>query len=146
MTAILPASQNKRRALLRNLMIVIGLGMAACAVIARMTDIDTHWPMLALLVAFCALAVAQFNTLDEVAKQAQYIAWYWGSMLGLAAILLIQLPIAFAGQRPGFMQEALMRWVDPDPMTSFLTGMMTTPLLMVIGFTLWWAAYWLRRR
>ena len=145
--SVLPASQNKRRALVRTLMVVLGLVLVAFALVARMWDVAVHWPMLALLVAFCVLAVLEFVTFDEVAKQAHYIAWYWGSLLGLIVVGLIQVLFAFTGQPFVIVQEALMRWFGgADPMTSFLSGMMVAPLLMTAGFFVIRTIDWLRSR
>ncbi|MBN8608120.1 MAG: hypothetical protein J0L81_14475 [Caulobacterales bacterium] len=145
--SVLPTSQNKRRALVRNLMIVIGTAMLALTVAGRTMEIAVHWPLLALLLIFSALAILQFETLDEVAKQGQYVAWYWGSLLGIVVVLAIQLLFSFTGQPFSIVQDALTRWFgDADPMTSFLSGMMLTPVLMVVGFFVCWGVFWLRRR
>jgi hypothetical protein len=145
--SFLPATQNKRRALIRASVIVLGLALLACAFAARVWDIAVHWPMLALLVAFCTLALLEFVTFDEIAKRAHYIAWYWGSLLGLIVVAFIQLLFAFTGQPFIIVQEALMRWFgDADPMTTFLSGMMVTPVLMAAGFSIVRVIDWLRSR
>jgi hypothetical protein len=144
--SILPVSQNKRRALLRNVMIGVGLALFGCVFAARIWDAEMQAPVLALLLVFCVLAVAQFEALDEMAKQAQYVAWYWGSMLGVLAFALIQILFAFTGEPFVAAQDWLVGLVGGDAKASFLAGMALTPLLMIAGFTIWWSVYWLRRR
>jgi len=145
--SILPASQNKRRALVRILMVVLGLALVALALAGRIGGIAIHWPLLVALVAFCVLAVLEFATFDEVAKHAHYIAWYWGSLIGLIAIALIQVTFAFTGAPFVIVRDALMRWFgDADPMTSFLGGMMVTPIFMALGFFVVRGIDWLRSR
>jgi hypothetical protein len=145
--SFLPATQNKRRALVRTLMVGLGLGLVGIALAGRVGGIAVHWPLLAVLVAFCVLAVLEFATFDDVAKQAHYIAWYWGSLVGLVAIALIQVTFAFTGEPFVIVRDALMRWFgDADPMTSFLGGMMVTPLFMALGFFVVRGIDWLRSR
>lgn len=145
--SFLPATQNKRRALVRASMIVLGLVLLGCAIAARVWGVAVHWPMLAVLVAFCVLAMLEFVTFDEIAKQAHYIAWYWGSLLGLIVVALIQLLFAFTGEPFAFVQAMLMRWFGgADPMTSFLSGMMVAPVFMAAGFFIVRGIDWLRSR
>lgn len=145
--SILPVSQNKRRALVRTLMVVLGLVLIGFTLAGRVGGIAVHWPVLAVLVAFCVLAVLEFVTFDEIAKQAHYIAWYWGSLLGLIVVALLQVTFAFTGQPFAIVHDTLMRWFgDADPMTSFVGGMMVTPLVMAIGFFIVRGIDWLRSR
>src|SRR5688572_7046841 len=86
MTTMHPVSQSKRRALYRNLMLVlIGL-ITAVAVASRVFDVHLHALSSALLLAALVLSVLQFQSIDEVAKQAHYVAWLWGSMMVIGAI------------------------------------------------------------
>lgn len=76
MTTMLPVSQSKRRALYRNLMFAT-VGIVTMLVVAsRVFDINAHWIASALLPPALVVAVLQFQSLDEVAKQAHYVAWY----------------------------------------------------------------------
>lgn len=145
--SILPATQNKRRALVRSLMFALGLALIGFALAGRVGGVAVHWPVLAMLIAFCVLAVLEFVTFDDIAKQAHYIAWYWGSLLGLVVIVLIQLTFAFTGEPFVIVREALMRWFGGvDPTSSFVAGMMVTPLLMAGGFFIVRTIDWLRSR
>lgn len=148
MTTMLPASQSKRRALYRNLMIVlIGL-ITAVAVASRVFDVHLHALASVLMLAALVVSVLQFQSIDEVAKQAHYVAWLWGSMM---VIGLIGVAMAIAYAVPGSfvlpVEGILTRFFgDAEPDTAFMAGAIATPLLMVAGFTVWWALFWLRRR
>ena len=140
--SFLAATQNERRALVRALMIVSGLALLALASAGRLTEFSVHEPILALLVVFCALAILEFVTFDEVAKRAHYTAWYWGSFIGVATIALVQVFAAIGGD-----VTALVRWLgDADPATSFMAGLMVSPVLMAIGFFVVRGIDWLRIR
>ena len=145
--SVLPTTQNKRRALIRNLTIILGFVLIALALASRVLSWSVDTPMLVVVIAFSALAVLHFATLDEVAKQGQYVAWYWGSMAGVVAMFAIHFLFMFSGGPFASLQAARSGWlVNADPTASFLTGMMITPLLMAIGFLVCWAGFWLRQR
>jgi hypothetical protein len=142
----LSSSGAKRRALYRNLTILLLGAAALMAVASRVFDVHLHWLAAPLLLATLVVAVLQFQSLDEVAKQAHYVAWLWGSMLVMGAIgvAIAVLPI-LPGGLP--VEDVLVRiYGNAAPTTAFLAGAATTPLLMVLGFAVWWAAFWLRRR
>jgi hypothetical protein len=145
--SVLPVSQNKRRALVRSLMIVFGLVLVACALAARTWDVEVRGPMMALLIVFCVLAVLEFATFDEIAKRAHYIAWYWGSVLGFICIALMQVAFAFDGSPFVAVQQTLMEWFGAaDASASFAAGMLFGPLLMAAGFFIVRGVDWLRSR
>lgn len=148
MTATIPESQNKRRVLYRNLMFAtIGL-LTILAVASRMFDVNVHWVASTLLPVALAVAVLQFQSLDEVAKQAHYVAWYWGSILVLSVIALATIVgFAFPTSSSSWIAEVMLPiWGQSDLSGAFMAGLMTGPTLMAIGFFAWWAVYWLRRR
>lgn len=145
--SILPASQNKRRALIRNTMIVLGLVLFALALASRTWGVAVHWPVLAVLTVFCALAVLEFVTFDEVAKHEHITAWYWGSLVGLVTIALIQVAAVFNAEALSFVRETIARGLgDATPTSSFLSGMMVAPVLMAGGFFVVRCIDWLRSR
>ncbi|MEZ5961915.1 MAG: hypothetical protein R3C30_16055 [Hyphomonadaceae bacterium] len=143
----LPVSQNKRRVLYRNLMIAAIALLGVLAIASRIFDVNVHGVAL-VVVAICAvLSFLQFNALDEVAKQAHYIAWYWGGLVALIAISVIGVGLStdFISYAP--VQAWLETWTNnPNEETSFLLGLIASPTLLMLGFAAWWAAYWLRRR
>ena len=147
MSAIFPASQNKRRTLYRNAMYAaIGL-LALCAIASRMFGITMHVPATLVLGVVAVLSVVQFNALDEVAKQAHYVAWYWGGLIGLAGMALLTIAIGVAPGAFSLIESAMMQsFGKADAQTNFLLGLIVTPTLMMLAFAGWWGVYWLRRR
>jgi Ca2+/Na+ antiporter len=145
--SVLPTTQNQRRALYRNLM-TAAMGLLVLAVVAgRVFSVPTGAIASVILVGIGLLALLQFNSLDEVAKQAHYVAWYWGSLLAMSVIVAVNVLFALTKEAPELAEAAMIRWLgEADAATGFLTGLMVAPVLMVLGFSGWWAAYWLRRR
>jgi hypothetical protein len=143
----LPVSQNKRRVLYRNLMIGAIAALGVLALASRMFDVNVHMGAL-FIVAICGvLSFLQFNSLDEVAKQAHYIAWYWGGLVALVAISLIGVGLSTDVLSYSPIKAWLESWAgNPDEETSFLLGLMAGPTLLMLGFSGWWTVYWMRRR
>lgn len=145
----LPVSQNKRRTLYRNMVIVFIALLTVLAIVGRVFDVQLHGLASALLIGGLVLAVVQFQALDEVAKQAHYVAWYWGSLAVLGVIAMINIAsFAFNDARAAdWLAGSLLRlWGETAPNEAFMAGLMTGPVLMVVGFSVWWAVFWLRRR
>jgi len=145
--SVLPSSQNKRRALFTGAMFAaIGL-LLVFSIASRMFGAPMHIPSTLVLFAVGVLAVLQFNTLDEVAKQAHYVAWYWGGLIGLAGMVLLTIAIDVAPETFSLIQNVMMQWFGKaDAQTNFLLGLIVTPTLMMLAFFSWWGVYWLRRR
>ncbi|MGD9816324.1 MAG: hypothetical protein AB7Q23_03405 [Hyphomonadaceae bacterium] len=148
MNSVSASPANKRRTLYRNLMIALLVAIALLAVASKQFDVELHGLASVLLIASLIVAVLQFQSLDEVAKQAHYVAWLWGSMAVMGAIGLAFAvfyaapgPIALPVEGP-----LVQLFGDAEPDTAFLAGFLTAPLLMVVGFAIWWSVYWLRRR
>jgi len=147
MASLLPASQNKRRALFHRL----GYGLVAIAVLlavaARALGIDVDAPATVLVFAAAVLAVLQFGALDETARQGQYVSWYWGGMAGVALLGLVSIGLSFDVIPFAPIQAWIESWHErADNEVVFLMGLMTGPLVMTVGFFVWWAIYWLRMR
>jgi|CXWL01.1.fsa_nt_gi hypothetical protein len=145
MVAATHSPQTKRRKLYRNLMLAALASLVALSLAYRVSTFPMQWPLTLVLIACAVLAVVQFNALDEVAKQAHYIAWYWGAMSALLAILIIAVAVETG---PASQIEGLLTpWLSgATKQTIFLTGLLTAPALMLVGFGGWWLAFWLRRR
>jgi hypothetical protein len=147
MSAIFPASQNKRRALYRHLLIGAIAVLAVLAFASRTLGVEVHGVTMVMLAPILALAALQLRALDEVARQAHFAAWYWGSFVGLVAIGAIAL--ALSG---GFLQFApfeaqISRMLGAaDAQTIFIGGLISGPVLMLSGYLIWSAIYWLRTR
>lgn len=145
--SVLPASQNKRRALVRTLMFVLGGALLALTLFAQFTDASVQAIVLPILVAFCVLAVLEFSVFDEFAKQTHFIAWYWGSVIGLAAVAIGQALLALDAEPFVSLRSALANQLSgSDTVEAFILGTMVTPVLMAAGFFVWRGVSWLRER
>lgn len=146
---LIPASQNKRRALVRTAMMSICFLFVAFAISARVWDAPVHAPMLALLVVFCVLALLEFSVFDEFAKLSHYSAWYWGSLLGLIAVAAVSVLFSLESHPLGPLQDTIIRYFGPGGDTkadAFVAGTVTTPLLMALGFFIVRGVTWYRNR
>lgn len=97
------------------------------------------WPALAAALLGCVFACFWIASLDEAAQQAHYIAWFWG---GNAGLLLSMLGFVAAMLRPEAFSPALAAL---DASKTFAIGIMVGVLPAVFGYSVWWAALWLRR-
>ena len=97
--------------------------------------------------AAIALSFVWFNALDEVAQRAHYEAWYWGGSLGLMSLpALALLSAALGDRREALVESALMAvWGDADLTAAVTSGVLVAMLPALLGYTLWWAAFWLRK-
>ncbi len=141
------ASQNKRRALYRNLLIAAMGVLALLAIAGGAFGVDVHDAALGVVVACAVLSMLQFTSLDEMAKQAHYVAWYWGSFVALIAIGALAVGLA-SGLLPFAPVEALIaQWHGrADPEAGFITGLVVGLALLFASFVVWWTAHWLRMR
>lgn len=145
--SMIPASQNKRRALVRAGMAGLALAYVALMAAARMWDAPVHGASIAVLIAFCIFAILEFSVFDEVAKQAHYVAWYWGAFLGLFALAGLHILLSFDHQAIVSLQRSLVSFLgDGGPYAAFVAGTVVTPLLMMAGFVIVRFADWLRSR
>jgi hypothetical protein len=145
--SILPGSQNKRRALYRNLLFALVGVVALLALIGRMTDIEVHGATTAVVIVVTLVSVLQFGALDEMARQAHFTAWYWGSTLALLAIGALGFGLVL-DLLPFARIEAAIVAIhgSADMEASFLMGLLTGPILMAAGFVVWCTIHWLRMR
>lgn len=139
-------SQNTQRAIYRYAMFGLLAGLAALALASRVLGLQVHVPATTLLVASLGLCIWGFTTLDEVAKQAHYVAWFWGGMVALiavAAIIAASSVMSLSLPLSALLQSAFGR---ADAETGFLLGFAAGPILLTLGYFIWWTAFWLRRR
>ncbi|MDP1913573.1 hypothetical protein [Brevundimonas sp.] len=86
---------------------------------------------------------AWMRSIDEAAREAHKAAWYWGGSGGMAVggvlVCLASLPQAGAIHIPS--------WLDgrTDPAAYAATGAFGMMLLMLIGYTVVWAWWWITR-
>lgn len=106
------------------------------------------WVMAPLAVFLMAGAIwvgaIWMKSIDEAAREAHKAAWYWGGSSGMAlgGILMILSVVPGAG-------SVSIPTLLPDhasPAAYAASGAFGLMLLMVIGYTIVWAWWWLARR
>lgn len=98
----------------------------------------------AAMVGAMIISVAWMRAIDEAAREAHKAAWFWGGCGGMAVggvfFILAGLPQSESVRIPS--------WLDgrTDPVAYAATGAGAIVLLMVAGYALVWAWWWLVRR
>lgn len=98
------------------------------------------WPAIGVSLLSMVFSCLWMATLDEAAQQAHYIAWFWGGSAGLAVSMMLFVAVAL---RPAAFEPVLAALGVPY---GFAAGIACGLLPPVIGYAIWWAALWLRRR
>lgn len=96
-----------------------------------------------LMVGALWLGAAWMKSIDEAAQEAHKASWYWGGSAGMAvgmvAILLVQAP-----------QTEVLQFAPisgrTDPAVYMAAGAMGMVGLMMAGYIIVWAWWWLARR
>lgn len=97
------------------------------------------WPGLGAMLVSTVFACLWMTTLDEAARQAHYISWFWGGSAGLMVSLLL---LVAAVLRP----EAFETMLAPLDVThSFTAGIVCAVAPATFGYLIWWIVLWLRR-
>lgn len=106
---------------------------------------------LAVTAATAAVAMAAgiwacawwWRGLDEAAREAHKWAWWWGATVGMAAggVVLISLVAALSGDSG--LADELAR---ARPADLLFTGAGLLAGAQLLGYSVAWAAWWLRRR
>lgn len=131
---------------------VLFLAVALVGYFAAEGSLDLDRAMFWVMGAFTVLimagalvsSVAWMRSIDEAAREAHKSAWFWGGSGGMALggvlVCLATLPQAASIPIPS--------WLDgrTDPAAHAATGAFGMMLLMLIGYTVAWAWWWLRRR
>lgn len=104
---------------------------------------DLAGPLRALLLTITivfviGITVVWWRGVDEAVRESHKWAWYWGGSVGTAL---------------GMVVFALLAWEadvaalpDIPPADAMMGGMALILGLQLIGYTVAWAAWWLRRR
>ncbi len=79
--------------------------------------------------------------LDEAAREAHKWAWWWGGSVGMALGGVLLLTVATHGD-----SAAVSAWIGDTPADAFGAGMVAILLFQLVGYTVAWALWWLRRR
>lgn len=132
------------------MMVVFAAGIAAGYLSAQGTiasDQAVLW--LVVVVAISAMvggmvvSVAWMRSIDEAAREAHKAAWFWGGCGGMSVggvfVILTSLPQAET--------LSFTSWLDgrTDPAAYAATGAFGMMLLMLIGYAVVWAWWWITR-
>lgn len=97
-----------------------------------------------MMIGGLAAGAAWMRSIDEAAREAHKSAWYWGGSGGMALggvlVCLAVLPQAESLRIPSWLEGRT------DPAAYAATGAFGMMLLMLIGYGVAWAWWWLRRR
>ncbi|WP_313002893.1 hypothetical protein [Brevundimonas sp.] len=90
------------------------------------------------------ISLKWMRSIDEAAQEAHKWAWFWGGSSGMAVggvfVILASLPQAAAINIPAWYSER------SDPAAYAATGAFAMLTLMLIGYGVAWAWWWLGRR
>jgi hypothetical protein len=104
-----------------------GMGIFAVIVMAGAILVGTLW----------------MRSIDEAAREAHKAAWYWGGSGGMAAggvlMILSFLPQAARISIPSVLSDRT------DPAAYAVTGALALMTLMMIGYLIVWAWWWIVR-
>lgn len=98
----------------------------------------------ALMVGSLAVGAVWMRSIDEAAREAHKAAWYWGGSGGMAVggvlAIMAALPAAARWNLPSILSDRT------DPAAYAATGAFGLMTLMIIGYGIVWAWWWLARR
>ena len=149
----------KRNILLGGLGAVVGLlaisflgGIVVGYLEASGAPIDFHasafWIIvlvaIAVMTGSLAIGALWMRSIDEAAREAHKAAWFWGGSGGMAAGGVLMILSAL----PGAETITLTPWLmgRTDPAAWMATGAFALMTLMLIGYGVVWAWWWLARR
>lgn len=145
--SVLPVSQNKRRALFRNLLVGLIALLGVLTFASRMFEVDVQTVATVLLVPILVLAMLQLSVLDEAAKQAHFAAWYWGCTVAIVAIGAIAISVTQGAVPFEPIAAFAAKWLgSADQADIFAAGLVTSLALMIAGYLVFSIIYWLRTR
>lgn len=97
-----------------------------------------------LMIGALVVGVVWMRSIDEAAREAHKAAWYWGGSGGMAVggvlAIMATLPGAARWTVPAFYNGRT------DPAAYAATGAFGLMFLMIIGYAIVWAWWWLARR
>lgn len=97
-----------------------------------------------LMIGALAVGVVWMRSIDEAAREAHKAAWYWGGSGGMAVggvlAIMSALPAAARWKIPSILIDRT------DPAAYAASGAFGLMVLMIIGYTIVWAWWWLARR
>ncbi len=134
-------------------LILLTFGIAVCLgyLSASGADLLANRAMLWFVAGFAVVVMAGailvgalwMRSIDEAAREAHKAAWYWGGSAGMAVggvlMILTSLPQAAAISIPSFLPDRT------DPAAYAATGAFGMMSVMMIGYIIVWAWWWLAR-
>jgi hypothetical protein len=126
--------------------IAFGLSHLPGAAPARTAPLPPLW-LLTLLGAFGVVlglwwSLKYWKAIDETARRAHLDAWYWGGSAGIGvAAILATIAIRFPS-----MQLAWLEDVAPSATYGAALGAWALMAVMLTGYGVAWAIWWLRNR
>jgi hypothetical protein len=94
-----------------------------------------------VLAAVLVASIWWWRGVDEAVREAHKASWFWGGLFGVAA----GAPVLFAVQ--SLPDETLVRWsFGGEPYDLLVTGVMACLVVQLVGYTIAWAFWWLKRR
>jgi hypothetical protein len=94
-----------------------------------------------LMLAACAGAIPLWRRLDEVAREAQQSAWYWGGSIGSCFALGLAV---YAVRAPVGALPAAMNALSVN--AAFGLGVLACVALQILAFLIGWAIWWASKR
>ncbi|RZJ76291.1 MAG: hypothetical protein EON88_36310 [Brevundimonas sp.] len=113
-------------------------------------DEDSLFFWFALIVATACMggaivtSVYWMRSIDEAAREAHKAAWFWG---GSGALTLLGVPVILATLPQSATWTIPTLWFGRDDPAAWLAvGCFGSLLVMIIGYSVVWAWWWLARR
>ena len=98
-------------------------------------------------IAAIVAVTVYFLGLDEASRQAHYVAWLWGGSFGAVAAALAGVPFLLTLPRNDRIPTLVASFLgEATIQNAFFAGIGVIAAPMLIGYALWWGAFWLRRR
>lgn len=95
--------------------------------------------IVASLIGVFGVTVAWWRGADEAVREAHKWAWFWGGSAGMTVGLGALLMLSYGGVVVPVLPDA-------GPNAEVMLGAMGMLLVMMVGYLVAWAAWWLRHR
>lgn len=97
-----------------------------------------------MMIGSLVIGALWMRSIDEAAREAHKAAWFWGGSGGMAVGGILMIMSAL----PGAEAVAVAPWLAgrTDPAAWMATGAFALMTLMLIGYGVVWAWWWLARR
>ena len=124
--------------------VVIGaFSGAASAILETVFGVSGFWVNAVILLVAMAVATALciwwWRGIDEAAREAHKWAWWWGGTGGMAVGAIVVLSLQLGEDVP-------ITATNLSAGDLIAGGMMAILLFQVVGYSIAWAAWWLRHR